>query len=398
MEHNFNEILTQAAAVNASDIHLKVGVVPVIRRFGLLKPLYPSKKPLSAEDMEELITQALTPEEVAELVTQKEIDKGYEIPDVGRFRMNIFRQRGTTRFVVRYITKQVPALETLALPQIVKTLAESERGLVLVTGVTGCGKSTTLASMIHHINQTANKHIITLEDPIEYYIKDRKSIISQRELGIDMNSFANSLRATLRQDPDVIFVGEMRDRETIETALIAAETGHLVFSTLHTLDSRETINRILSQFPSEQQGQIRRQLANVLRAVISQRLIMRKDGNGLVPACEILVNNQRIKEMIEDPERSNQILDAIETSAKETGMRSFDQSLLHLVLDGHVSLEEALKYTSQTENFKLKVKGIQSGVESDWDENIEAKSKVEMDWDDKDDLSLDEGYVQKPKK
>ncbi|MBY0316215.1 MAG: PilT/PilU family type 4a pilus ATPase [Bdellovibrionales bacterium] len=398
MEHTFNEILTQAAAVNASDIHLKVGVVPVIRRFGLLKPLYPSKKPLSAEDMEELITQALTPDEVADLVTEKEIDKGYEIPDVGRFRMNIFRQRGTTRFVVRFITKQVPALDSLALPHVVKTLAESERGLVLVTGVTGCGKSTTLASMINHINQTANKHIITLEDPIEYYIKDRKSIISQRELGIDMNSFANSLRATLRQDPDVIFVGEMRDRETIETALIAAETGHLVFSTLHTLDSRETINRILSQFPSEQQGQIRRQLANVLRAVISQRLIMRKDGNGLVPACEILVNNQRIKEMIEDPERSNQILDAIETSAKETGMRSFDQSLIHLVLDGHVSLEEALKYTSQTENFKLKVKGIQSGVDSDWDENIEAKSKVEMKWDDHDDLSLDEGYVQKPKK
>lgn len=395
---NFNDILAQAAEVNASDIHLKVGVVPVIRRFGLLKPLYPSKEPLTAEGMEELIQQSLTPDEVVELSTKKELDKAYEIPDVGRFRINVFRQRSSTRFVIRYISKQVPPLDSLGLPQIVKSLAESERGLVLVTGVTGSGKSTTLAAMLNHINQTANKHIITLEDPIEYHIKDRKSIISQRELGIDMNSFAGSLRATLRQDPDVIFVGEMRDRETIETALVAAETGHLVFSTLHTLDARETINRILAQFPMEQQDQIRRQLANVLRAVISQRLVLRKDGHGLVPATEILVNNQRIKEMIEDPHRSSEITDAIETSAKETGMRSFDQSLIHLVLDGHVSLEEALKYTSQTENFKLKVKGIQSGVESDWNENIEAKEKIQMSWDPQQDLTLDPNYVQSPVK
>lgn len=375
-----NTILKQAAELGASDVHLKVGLVPVMRRMGLLRPLSAQSVPITAEQMEKMVQSALTPEEQKRLVENLELDKGMEIKGVARFRVNIFRQRGSTRFVVRIINQTIPTIEELNLPQTVKYISEFERGLVLVTGVTGSGKSTTLASMVNHINLTRNLHIITLEDPIEYLIKDRKSIVSQRELGIDMHSFSESLRATLRQDPDVILVGEMRDRETMETAILAAETGHLVFSTLHTMDAQETINRIIAQFPPHQQEQIRRQLGSVLKAVISQRLLPRKDGTGLIPATEILVNNQRIKEMIEDPEKTGMILNALETSAKESGMRSFDQSLMKLVAHNYVTLEEAMAYSSNPDNFALKVKGIQSGVQSDWDENIETSTQLNTQW------------------
>lgn len=375
-----NTILKQAAELGASDVHLKVGLVPVMRRMGLLRPLSAQSVPITAEQMEKMVQSALTPEEQKRLVENLELDKGMEIKGVARFRVNIFRQRGSTRFVVRIINQTIPTIEELNLPQTVKYIAEFERGLVLVTGVTGSGKSTTLASMVNHINLNRNLHIITLEDPIEYLIKDRKSIVSQRELGIDMHSFSESLRATLRQDPDVILVGEMRDRETMETAILAAETGHLVFSTLHTMDAQETINRIIAQFPPHQQEQIRRQLGSVLKAVISQRLLPRKDGTGLIPATEILVNNQRIKEMIEDPEKTGMILNALETSAKESGMRSFDQSLMKLVAHNYVTLEEAMAYSSNPDNFALKVKGIQSGVQSDWDENIETSTQLNTQW------------------
>jgi twitching motility protein PilT len=271
--------------------------------------------------------------------------------------------------VIRLINQTIPQFDELQLPSVIKKIAESERGLILVTGVTGSGKSTTLASMINHINLHHHSHIVTLEDPIEYLIRDRKSIISQRELGADMHSFASALRASLRQDPDVILVGEMRDKETTETAILAAETGHLVFSTMHTLDAQETINRIIGLFPPHQQDQIRRQLAGVLRAIISQRLILRKDGSGMIPALEVLVNNQRIKELIEDPNKTNQITDALATSAKESGMQSFDQSLMRLVTKGLVNVDEALKYATNPDNFFLKLKGIQSGVASDWNED-----------------------------
>lgn len=374
------EILKQAAEMGASDIHLKVGLVPVVRKFGMLRPLNPQAFPITAEQMEKMVQFALTPEELRKLAESLELDKALEVKGVARFRVNVFRQRGTTRFVIRIINQVIPTIDELNLPQTVKYIAEYERGLVLVTGVTGSGKSTTLAAMINHINQNKNLHIITLEDPIEYLIKDRKSIVSQRELGIDMRSFSDSLRATLRQDPDVILVGEMRDRETIETALLAAETGHLVFSTLHTMDAQETINRIIAQFPPHQHEQMRRQLAAVLKAVISQRLVTRKDGTGLIPATEILVNNQRIKEMIEDADKTNLIASALETSAKESGMRSFDQSLLKLVSKGYVSLEEALLHSSNPDNFNLKIKGIQSGVQSDWQDNIETSTNINTNW------------------
>jgi twitching motility protein PilT len=376
----FNDILKQAAELGASDIHLKVGLVPVVRKFGLLRPLSAQSFPISAEQMEKIVQSALTPEEIRKLTIDLELDKGLELKGVARFRVNAFRQRGSTRFVIRIINQIIPTLDELNLPQTVKYISEYERGLVLVTGVTGSGKSTTLASMINHINHTRNLHIITLEDPIEYLIKDRKSIVSQRELGLDMKSFSDSLRSTLRQDPDVILLGEMRDKETIETALLAAETGHLVFSTLHTMDAQETINRIIAQFPPHQHEQIRRQLAAVLRAVISQRLLTKKDNSGLIPATEILVNNQRIKEMIENPEKTGLIRDALETSAKESGMRSFDQSLLRLVAKGYISVEEALNNCSNRDNFNLKLKGIQSGVQSDWSEHLETSTQINTSW------------------
>lgn len=375
-----NEILKQAAEMGASDIHLKVGLVPVVRKFGALRPLNAQAFPITAEQMEKLVQSALTPEEIHRLASNLELDKGMELKGVARFRVNVFRQRGSTRFVIRIINQNIPTLDELHLPQTVKHISEFERGLVLVTGVTGSGKSTTLASMINTINLNKNLHIITLEDPIEYLIKDRKSIVSQRELGIDMRSFADSLRATLRQDPDVILVGEMRDRETIETALLAAETGHLVLSTLHTMDAQETINRIIAQFPPHQHEQIRRQLAAVLKAVVSQRLLQRKDGQGLIPATEILVTNQRIKEMIEDGDKTGGIQNVLETSAKESGMRSFDQSLLKLVAKGYVTIEEALANCTNPDNFHLKIKGIQSGVQSDWEENHETATAIKTNW------------------
>lgn len=385
----FDDILKQAVELQASDIHLKVGVVPVIRRYSQLQPLNRKSTPLTARQIESMIQEALNEDEIDYLYKHKELDKSYELPQIGRFRVNVFRQRGSTRFVVRVISQTIPTLKELNMPDTVARLADLERGLILVTGVTGSGKTTTLASMIDYINQTKHMHIITLEDPIEYFIKDRKSIISQRELGSDMDSFSGSLRASLRQDPDVILVGEMRDRATMETALLAAETGHLVLSTLHTLDAAESVNRIIAQFPPRQQEQIRRQIAQVLRAVISQRLLQKKEGTGLVPAVEILVNNQRIKEMILDPYKTHLISEAILESAKESGMCTFDQSLLKLVVNNQIGIDEALKYTSHRDNFLLRLKGIQSGKGSDWQENIEAFNKIPTNWDNVDELTLE---------
>lgn len=393
---SYDEILKQAAELGASDVHLKVGVVPVIRKLGVLRPLSQQSFPIMAEHMEKIVREALTTEEIQSLSKEYEVDKSYEIKDVARFRVNAFRQRNSTRFVIRIINQTVPQFEDLQLPSIIRKLAESERGLILVTGVTGSGKSTTLAAMINYINQNQHTHIVTLEDPIEYLIRDRKSIVSQRELGADMSSFASALRASLRQDPDVILVGEMRDKDTTETAILAAETGHLVFSTMHTLDAQETINRVIGLFPPHQQDQIRRQLAGVLKAIICQRLILRKDGNGMIPALEILVNNQRIKELIEDPEKTNQITDALATSAKESGMQSFDQSLMRLVTKGYISVEEALKFATNPDNFFLKLKGIESGVASDWNEDRAAGAAPKSKWsNEQSNLQLD---IKKSKK
>jgi twitching motility protein PilT len=354
------EILTLAIQNGASDVHLKAGLVPVVRKHGKLRPLRQNDQPLTASQVEEMAMSILDEAQKEHFLKYKEVDVGHGISGLGRFRSNIFRQRGSVRMVIRNIPFNVPSIHELNLPEIIGRIAENERGLILVTGITGSGKSSTLAAMINHINHKENTHILTIEDPIEFLIRDRKSIISQRELGQDTMTFGAALKAALRQDPDVILIGEMRDRETIETALKAAETGHLVLSTLHTTDARETVNRILSVFEPHQQSQIRRTLASVLKAVISLRLARRKDKTGFVPAVEILIANQRVKELIEDPEKTKDLLTVLEESRETMGMQSFDQSLLELLAKDLIHFEEALRLSNNPGDFRLRTSGVAS--------------------------------------
>ena len=298
----------------------------------------------------------------------QEIDLAYSVPGLGRFRCNVFQQRGTIGIVLRVIPQGVRRFEELDLPPVLRTIAEEQRGLVLVTGTTGSGKSTTLAAMVDYINQTRDSHIITIEDPIEYLHRDYKSILNQREIGSDTRSFAHALRSALRQDPDVILVGEMRDMETIETALHAAETGHLVFSTLHTLDATETINRIIAVFPPHQQKQIRMQLASVLKAVISQRLLPRSDGLGRAAAVEVMISTPFIRDCIVDKEKTHQIHGAIAAGTSQYGMQTFDQSIFYLFQQKLISYEEALRWASNVDEFKLKVQGISTTAEMSRDQ------------------------------
>ncbi|MCB0357854.1 MAG: PilT/PilU family type 4a pilus ATPase, partial [Bdellovibrionales bacterium] len=296
------------------------------------------------------------------------------------------------RIVIRNIPYNVPQLENLNLPETVKRIANYERGLILLTGATGSGKSSTLAAIIDYINHTKNRHILTIEDPIEFLIRDRKSIITQRELGVDAIDFPTALRSALRQDPDIIFIGEMRDRSTIETALTAAETGHLVLSTLHTLDTHESINRILSVFPDAQQKQVRLQLGSVLRAIISQRLAHRTDGKGFIPAVEIMINNARIREMIETPERTKEIPTAIEEGKVTFGMQSFDQSLFELVTSELISYEEALRLTDNNEDFAIRFGGIdqfEDNERAQWRKNSKYQKKVANAWDELSEIEIE---------
>jgi len=288
----------------------------------------------------------------------QEVDLAYSVPGLGRFRCNVFQQRGTVGLVLRVIPMTIRTIDELGLPQVLKRIAEEERGLVLVTGTTGSGKSTTLAAMIDHVNKMRTAHVMTVEDPIEFLHRDQMSIINQREVAVDTRSFAQALRSALRQDPDVILVGEMRDFETIETGLLAAETGHLVFSTLHTLDATETVNRIIAVFPPHQQKQVRLQLASVLKAVISQRLMPKADGKGRVPAVEVMISTAFIRDCIVDKEKTHLIPGAISAGTSQYGMQSFDQSIFSLFEQGLVSYEEALRWASNVDEFKLKVQGI----------------------------------------
>ncbi len=294
----------------------------------------------------------------AELIKNGEVDISYSISGVSRFRVNIYRQRGTYAIAMRVIKSSIPALETLMLPEVIKSIAEDTRGLVLVTGPTGSGKSTTLASMLDYRNENFEETIITIEDPIEYIFRDKKAYIVQREVGLDTSSFGTGLRAALREDPDVIMVGEMRDLETIQTALRAAETGHFVLSTLHTQDAKDTISRIINMFPAEEQNHLRILLAAVLKAVISQRLIPRKDGSGVVPAVEILINTGAITECIKDPDRFFEITDYMERGKKQYGMQTFDQAVIDLYNKGLISYENALLYATNPSDVELKIKGI----------------------------------------
>ena len=354
---DLNELLKVAVASRASDLHLKVGSYPMMRVNGLLVVASEAKR-LERADTEAMAAALFSPEHLEKFRKNQEVDLAHSVTGLGRFRCNVYQQRGTVAMVLRVIPHNVKNIDELGLPPVLKAIAQEERGLVLVTGTTGSGKSTTLAAMIDHINSTRSSHIITIEDPIEYLHRDYQSIVNQREVAVDTRSFSYALRSALRQDPDVILVGEMRDHETVETALLAAETGHLVFSTLHTLDATETITRIISVFPPHQQRQVRLQLASVLKAAVAQRLMPRADGLGRVPAVEVMVSTAFIRDCIVDKDKTPMIHNAIASGTSQYGMQTFDQSIFALYQQGFVTLEEALRWASNVDEFKLKVQGI----------------------------------------
>jgi twitching motility protein PilT len=364
---DLNEILQIAVRGNASDIHLKAGLPPMFRVDGALVPLKQGQR-LLPDQIQTIAHTVMNPGQRERFERFREVDLAYGVPGVGRFRVNVFLQRGTVGIVFRVIPFQVKTIDQLNLPKVVETIAMEPRGLVLVTGTTGSGKSTTLAAMIDHINTNRTCHIVTIEDPIEFLIRDKRSIVNQREIGVDTTSFAEALRAALRQDPDVILVGEMRDFETIETALTAAETGHLVLSTLHTIDATETITRIISVFPPHQQQQVRLQLMGIIKGIISQRLVPRADGKGRVPALEVLVSTARIRECVSEKERTREIPDAIAKGYTTYGMQTFDQSLMSLVKRGLVTYEECLRHVSNPDDFALRFKGVAATSDGTWED------------------------------
>lgn len=369
---DINELLKKAHALNASDLHIKVGSPPILRIYGDLKPFTDEKK-VGNEDAMKIAFSVMTPGQAEIFKRKNDIDLAYSVPGLGRFRCNIFMQRGTIGIVFRVIPMRIPSIDELHLPEVIKKLAMEQRGLILVTGTTGSGKSTTLAAMIDQINSTRTDHIITIEDPIEYLHRDKKSIVNQREIGSDTESFSKALRQALRQDPDIVLVGEMRDFETIQTSLVAAETGHLVLSTLHTIDATETVNRIIAVFPPYQHKQVRMQLSSVLKGIISMRLMPRADGKGRVPAVEVLVATVTIKDCILDPDKTKTIPDVIEQGAIHYGMQTFDQSLFGLFKSGLITYEEALKRATNPDDFVLKVKGIRSTSDLSVEEQLEIK-------------------------
>jgi twitching motility protein PilT len=356
---HINDLLKLAIERKASDLHLKVGSYPVIRVSGHLMALTELNR-LSQEETIAMAFSIMSGRQKQKFKDHFEIDLAYSVPGLGRFRVNIFQQRGTVGMVLRVIPSKILTLDELMLPPILKTIADENRGMILVTGTTGSGKSTSLAAMIDYVNSSRTEHMMTIEDPIEFLHRDKKSLVNQREVEVDTKSFASALRSALRQDPDVILVGEMRDYETIETALNAAETGHLVLSTLHTLDATETINRIISIFPPHQQKQIRLQLASVLKAVISMRLVPTADGKGRVPAVEILRTTNYIRDCIENKDKTKLIHEAIAQGTSQYGMQTFDQSIYSLFKRDLISMEEALRRASNPDEFKLKLQGIES--------------------------------------
>src|SRR5882724_620997 len=356
---HINDLLKIATERKASDLHLKVGSHPVLRINGHLTPLSELNR-LSQEDTIAMAFSIMSGRQKQKFKDHFEIDLAYSVPGLGRFRVNVFQQRGTVGLVLRVIPAKILSIEDLLLPPVLKTIADERRGLILVTGTTGSGKSTCLAAMIDYINQLRTEHVMTIEDPIEFLHRDKKSLVNQREIEVDTKSFATALRSALRQDPDVILVGEMRDYETIETALTAAETGHLVFSTLHTLDATETINRIISVFPPHQQKQIRLQLSGVLKAVISMRLVPRADGHGRVPAVEVMIATPFIRDCIINKDKTKLIHEAIAAGVSQYGMQTFDQSIFSLYKKELITYDEALRRATNPDEFKLKIQGIQS--------------------------------------
>ena len=353
---NFRQAIVQMVQRGASDLLLKGGRPPTVRVNGHLEPL--GMPPLKPEELKVLAEQLMTPRQLKEFAETKEMDFGIGVPGIGRFRTNIYQQRGTVAFALRAIPYEVRTIAELQLPSVVEALASRPRGLILVTGITGSGKSTTLAAMIEHINRTRRVNIITVEDPIEFLHRDQLANVSQREVGSDTHSFGAALRHVLRQDPDVILVGEIRDAETMDTALKAADTGHLVLSTIHTTDATQTISRILSFYPPFQHGEIRMLLSTALAAVVSMRLVPRADGRGRVPAIEVLVNSAAVADNIRDMAKALNIPDLIAEGGVSYGMQSFDQSLMRWLQEGTIAYDDAVRAATNPSEFALRVSGI----------------------------------------
>jgi len=361
---NFKAVLQRLIQDGASDLHLKVGRPPVLRVHGDLFSL--DMPPLRPEDLKALAEQIMTPKQVKEFAEHKEADFAIGVPGIGRFRVNVYQQRGTIAYAMRSVPYQVRTIEELNLPPVLGEISLRPRGLVLVTGVTGSGKSTALASMLQFINEHRHANIITIEDPIEFLHRDINSSINQREVGADTGSFGQALRRVLRQDPDVILIGEIRDLETLEVALKAADTGHLVFSTLHTTDATQTINRVISFYAPHQQNEVRFMLSSALAAVASLRLVPRSDKPGRVPACEILINTAAVRDQIRDMSKSLNIPDLIKQGTVQYGMQSFDQSLMQWYSRGVVSYENAMFYATNPSEFALRAQGVQGSSDNTW--------------------------------
>jgi twitching motility protein PilT len=364
-----DDLLRMAMSFGSSDLHLRAGSSPVVRINGELRPLSGAAK-LTQEETLEMAFSMMSNRQKQHFKEVYEVDIGYGVSGLGRFRVNIFQQRNSIGIVARVISDEIRNFAQLGLPPVLTSIASEHRGLILVTGTTGSGKSTTLAAVVDHINEQRNSHIVTIEDPIEFLHKDKESFITQREVDVDTRSFAEALRGSLRQDPDVILVGEMRDLETIETALVAAETGHLVLSTLHTLDAQETLTRIISAFPPYQQKSIRIQLAGLLKAVVSQRLMKSMKTGSRVPAVEVLISTPLIRDYILHEEKTASIRDVIAAGTSQYGMQTFDQSLFYLYQSGLITLEEALRGATNPDEFRLRLAGIQ---------NTTAMAKEEME-------------------
>jgi twitching motility protein PilT len=357
-----DDLLRKAVENKASDLHLKVGNHPYLRIDGVLQPIADVPR-ITPEEMLSMAFSMMTNRQKQKFKETAELDMAYGVAGLGRFRVNVFQQRGNVGMVLRVIPTKIRTIEELNLPAVIDKICEEQRGLVLVTGTTGSGKSTTLAAMIDRINSIRPEHIITIEDPIEYLHRDKKGFINQREVEVDTSTFSTALRAALRQDPDVVLVGEMRDLETISTALLAAETGHMVFSTLHTLDATETIQRIIAVFPPPEQKQIRLQLASTLKAVVSQRLVRKSDGVGRVPAVEVLISTGYIRDCIINPDKTRLIRDALAAGTSQYGMQTFDQSIFDLYTKNLITLDEALLRASNPDEFKLRIQGIRSAAD-----------------------------------
>ena len=354
MAFDLEAALRRVIEVDGSDLHLKVPARPLIRTMGHLEPI-PGTDELTPEDTEAAVRELVKdPAKLEEFASDHEVDFSFSLPGCSRFRVNAFRQRGVVSLVARAVPHEIKSIEQLGLPQVISDIADEERGIILVTGTTGSGKSSTLASMIDQINRLHPRHIVTIEDPIEFLHRDKRSIINQREVGADTASFKRALRRVLRQDPDVILVGEMRDEETVSTALSAAETGHLVLSTLHTVDAAETVNRIIDFFPPHMGQQVRAMLAGTMKAVVSQRLVRRADGKGRVACCEVLRMTGRVRDMIMNPEETGKLVDVIAEGAYY-GMQTFDQALLAHVQGGRITMEEAMRSATAPHDFKLMV-------------------------------------------